>query len=100
MKEFGNLGKLINLEAYYIPVFDPPDLMDQGLTAAQLGVVRMEAIKAYARSIEKMKENRPKLYGLIWEKMSVESRDEVSQDREFEEWSNKADPEWLWQAID
>ena len=36
MKEYGNLGKLINLEAYYVPVFDPPDLTNQGLTAAQL----------------------------------------------------------------
>jgi hypothetical protein len=61
--------------------------------------MRLEALKGYAKSIEKMKENRPKLYGLIWEKMSVESRDEVSQDREFEEWSTKVDPERLWQAI-
>jgi hypothetical protein len=99
MKEFGNLGILFNLEDYYVPVFDPPDLMDQGLLAAQLGAMRMEAIKGYAKSIEKMKENRPKLYGLIWEKMSMESRDEVSQDDGFEEWSIEADPERLWQAI-
>jgi hypothetical protein len=99
IKEFGNLGKLINLERYYVPVFDPPDLADQGLTAAQLGAMRLEAIKGYAKNIEKMKDNRPKLYGMIWEKMSVESRDEVSQDDDFEAWSNEADPERLWQAI-
>jgi hypothetical protein len=80
-------------------VFDPPDLTNQGLMAAQLGAMRLEALKGYAKGIEKMKEDRPKLYGLIWEKMSVESRDEVSQDAEFEEWSTDADPERLWQAM-
>jgi hypothetical protein len=99
MKEFGNLGKLINLEAYYVPVFDPPDLTDQGLTAAQLNAMRLDALKSHLKVIEKMKADRPKLYGLIWEKMSVESRDEVSQDAAFEEWSTDADPERLWQAI-
>ena len=36
MKEFGNLGKLINLEAYYVPVFDPPDLVSIAASFARM----------------------------------------------------------------
>jgi hypothetical protein len=46
-----------------------------------------------------MEEDRPKLYGLIMQHMSVESKDEVAQDEDYKEWHQEKDPEKLWQAI-
>ncbi len=75
-KEFGNLGKLINLEEYYVHVFDPPDRTNQGLMAVQLGAMRLEVIKGYAKSIEKMKENSPKT---IWTDLGEDEHGEQRQ---------------------
>jgi hypothetical protein len=41
-----------------------------------------------------MEEDRPKLYG-----MSVESKDKVAQDEDYEEWHRDKDPEKLWKGI-
>jgi hypothetical protein len=46
-----------------------------------------------------MVEDRPKLYGLIMQHMSVESRDEVAQDPDYVTWHAEKDPEKLWKAI-
>jgi hypothetical protein len=46
-----------------------------------------------------MEENRPKLYGLICRHMSAESKDEVAQDPDYDNWSMATDPEKLWKAI-
>jgi hypothetical protein len=46
-----------------------------------------------------MGEDRPKLYGLIMKYMSVESRDEVAQEPNYDSWHAKKDPEKLWQVI-
>jgi hypothetical protein len=35
-------------------------------------------------------------YGLICHHMSAESKDEVSQDPDYEVWSDATDPEKLW----
>jgi hypothetical protein len=43
--------------------------------------------------------DRPKLYGLILEHMSVESKVEVAQDKDYEIWHKATDPEKLWKAI-
>jgi hypothetical protein len=46
-----------------------------------------------------MEEDRPKLYGLMMKHMSVESKDEVNQEQDYEVWHSDKDPEKLWQAI-
>jgi hypothetical protein len=46
-----------------------------------------------------MKMDKPKLYGLIMAHMRVESKDEVSQDPEYQDWNAATDPKKLWQAI-
>jgi hypothetical protein len=56
-------------------------------------------MKDFAKQVGKMKQDRPKLYGLILEHLSVESRDEVAQEKDYEVWHNATDPEKLWQAI-
>jgi hypothetical protein len=46
-----------------------------------------------------MEEDRLKLYGLIMQHMSLESKDKVAQDEEYKDWHQDKDPEKLWQVI-
>jgi len=39
LREYGNLGKLIEQEKYYIPVLDLPDYKALGISTANIGVV-------------------------------------------------------------
>jgi hypothetical protein len=48
------------------------------LTAAEVMVMHQEALKEHSKLIARMKLDRPKLYGLILEHMSVESKVEVA----------------------
>jgi hypothetical protein len=43
--------------------------------------------------------DRPKLHGLIISHMSMESKDEIAQDPDYQTWRTATDPEKLWQAI-
>ena len=47
-----------------------------------------------------MNKIRPKLYGLIMQHMSAESRDEVKGELDYNIWNKEKDPEKLWQAIE
>jgi hypothetical protein len=97
LKEFGNLGKLINLGRYYVPVFSQPSLPPgMTLSSKQQESLEIEMIKEYNKQVE----NRPKLYGLIRQHMSLESKDEVAKEPDFEVWHANTDPEKLWQAIE
>jgi D-ribose pyranose/furanose isomerase RbsD len=49
--------------------------------------------------LARMKWDRPKLYGLILEHMSVESKDEVAQEADYKVWHKATDLEKLCQAI-
>ena len=53
-------------------------------------------VKEYNKQVE----NRPKLYGLIRQHMSLESKDEVAKEQDYEQWHADTDPEKLWQAIE
>jgi hypothetical protein len=99
IEKYGNLGKLIELEKYYTPALVIPDFRAKGVSAANIGAMELEAVKAHTKRLEKMVEDRPKLYGLIMQHMSVESRDEVAQDPDYATWHAENDPEKLWQAI-
>ena len=99
LEEYGDLGRLIRLEKYYVPEFLVPDYSGAGLTQDEERKLRMEAMKAHQRRLEKMIDARPKLYGLILRHMSPESKDEVAQDPNYDDWSKATDPEKLWQAI-
>jgi hypothetical protein len=99
LEEYGDLGRLIKLESYYIPTFTAPDYTGMGLTQDETRKLRMDAMKAHQRKLERMKDDCPKLYGLILRHMSPESKDEVAQDPDYETWSEATDPEKLWKAI-
>jgi hypothetical protein len=97
LKEYGNLGKLINLGKYYVPVFSQPTLpAGMTLSTKQQELLEIEMIKEYNKQVE----NRPKLYGLIRQHMSLESKDEVTKEKDYEVWHANTDPEKLWQAIE
>jgi hypothetical protein len=90
LKEFGNLGKLINLGKYYTPVFSQPTLpAGMTLSTKQQESLEIEMIKEYSKQVE----NRPKLYGLIRQHMSLESKDEVAKEKDYEVWHANTNPE-------
>jgi len=99
LEEYGDLERLIKKESYYLPTFTAPDYSGMGLTTGEARKMRMDAMKAHQRKLERMTDERPKLYGLILRHMSAESKDEVAQDPNYETWSEATDPEKLWQAI-
>jgi len=65
IEKYGNLGKLIELEKYYAPALVIPDFRAMGVSAANVGTMELEAVKGHIKRLEKMVEDRPKLYGLI-----------------------------------
>ncbi len=93
------MGRLIKKESYYLPTFTAPDYSGMSLTTDEARKMRMDAMKAHQRKLERMMDERPKLYGLILRHMSTESKDEVAQDPDYETWSEAMDPEKLCQAI-
>jgi len=99
MEKYGNLGKLIDLERYYLPDIEFTDFEAMGYSEARIERLELEEYKEHTRKLTKMEEDRPKLYGLIMQHMSVESKDEVAQDEDYEDWHRDKDPEKLWQAI-
>jgi hypothetical protein len=70
-----------------------------GYSDARIERLELEEYKEHTRKLTKMEEDRPKLYGLIMQHMSVESKDEIAQDEDYKEWHRNKDPEKLWQAI-
>jgi hypothetical protein len=99
IEKYRYLGKLIELEKYNAPALVIPDFRAMGVSAANVGTMELEAVKGHTKRLEKMVEDRPKLYGLIMQHMSVESRDEVAQDPDYVTWHAEKDPEKLWKAI-
>jgi hypothetical protein len=99
LKDYGDLAKLIIQNKYYVPEFSQPDYTSTGLDVSEIVMLRTEMMKDFAKQVGKMKQDRPKLYGLILEHLSVESRDEIAQEQDYEIWHNATDPEKLWQAI-
>jgi hypothetical protein len=90
---YSPLGKLIEQKKYYIPTLTILDYKSMGMTTENVAAMELEAVKAHQKRLEKMAEDQPKLYGLIMQHMSVESKDEVAQDPEYENWHAEKDPE-------
>jgi hypothetical protein len=75
------------------------DYTAMGFSTEQAEKMNLEKFKDHSRKLTKMEEDRPKLYGLIMKHMSMESKDEVAQEPNYEVWHAEKDPEQLWQAI-
>ncbi len=48
LKEYGNLGKLIDLEKYYIPTLTMPDYKAMGIDATTEVIMKSEVVKELA----------------------------------------------------
>ncbi len=99
VEEYADLGKLIKKEAFYIPQFVMRDYTGQGLTQAEEEAMRLNVLKSHQQKLEKMEDDCLKLYGIICQHMSVESKDEGAQEPDYEVGSDATDPEKLWQAV-
>ena len=99
LKEFGNLGKLIQKGSYFVPEYEAPTI-PENITSAMNNALTLEALKEHHKVVEKMKSDRPKLFGLIMQHLSAESKDELRDSPDYEEWFANTDPEKLWQTIE
>jgi hypothetical protein len=62
-------------------------------------VLKLEAVKEYAKKVAKVETDGPKMYGLIRAYLSVESKDEIAQEPDYDVWSKALDVEKLWLAV-
>jgi hypothetical protein len=69
LREYGNLGNLIEQEKYYVPVLDLPDYKAMGISTANIDFMKNESMKELAKEVGKINRDKPKLYGLIRQHM-------------------------------
>lgn len=103
LKEYGVLGKLIKQGTYAKIEPKEPNDMDYKLDADPYGVNRekyLEDCKEYRKEMAKMRENKPKLYGLIMQYLSDESKDEIKRQDKYDDIEKTADPEGLWRLVE
>jgi hypothetical protein len=67
---------------------------------AQINVLETENLKKYQNHMDNMMQDRPKLYGLIMEHISAESKDAIKTEADYDIWQANKDPEKLWQALE
>jgi hypothetical protein len=97
--QFGDVAKLIELDRYYeIPMPDEDDFEVVGRPAMSEKMYDLACME-WVKSNSQMKEKRAPLYGFIWKHMSLESRDKIKEERDYDTWSQEKDPKKLWQAI-
>jgi hypothetical protein len=85
MREYGDLGRLIETGMYYAP--EPPDRDDYDFVNDPYGINRatyLEHQKQYMKHWEDMVNQRPKLYALIMQYLSPESIEEVKRQTDYE----------------
>ena len=58
-EKFGNLGKLIDLEEYFLPELAMQDFEDQGFSEEQAERMNFEVFKEHSRKLTKMEDDRP-----------------------------------------
>jgi hypothetical protein len=101
LREYGDLGRLIEAGTYYSG--DPPDQNDYDLNNDPHGLNQatfLEQQKLYMRHWEDMINDRPKLYAMIWQHLSQESKEEVKRSVDYEVIKNTRDAQQLWQVIE
>jgi hypothetical protein len=103
LKQFGDLGRLIELGQYYEP--EPPDLDDYDFTARgdPFRLNRFffsEQFKSYLKQREDMRKDRTKLYALIMQYLSPESIDDLKRQPDYETVKYQRDVQTLWQMIE
>ncbi len=101
LREYGDLGRLIDAGKYYSA--EPPEPTDYDLVNDPYRLNRatfLEQQKLYMRHWEDMIYDRPKLYAMIWQHLSQESKEEVKRSQDYELIKNTSDAQGLWQIIE
>jgi hypothetical protein len=97
--QFGDVAKLIELDKYYeVPMPDKDDYEIIGRPAMSEKLYDL-ACAEWVKANNRMQEKRVHLYGFIWKHLSLESRDKIKEEKDFDVWSQGKDAEKLWQAI-
>ena len=97
LEKFGNLGRLIQDEAYYSPPAVSTELYN--LTDDPHGIQKMLLIKAYKardKEIRGMEKERASMFAYVLSKISRESLDEISRAETFAAMEVSRDPLVLW----
>jgi hypothetical protein len=66
------------------------------VTQAQIDILETESLTKYQKQMDDMMQDRPKLYGLIMEHISAESKDAIKMEADHAVWHANKDPEKLW----
>ena len=72
---------------------------EPALTAASLATLRLEAEKQRNNEVHQLKLSIPKFYATLWETMSIEAKEEISQHALFVQADLLHDPNMLWSII-
>jgi hypothetical protein len=96
-REFGDLGRMIDLGGYYDP--EPVPAPPAGAGQVEVGVY-IEERKLRARRVAKMHGDRTALYAFIRMTLSPESTAQVELAEDWAEISAQKDPLRLWQRIE
>ena len=78
------MGKLINLGKYYEP--KEPNSVDYDFVNDPMGVNKsnyLEDMKEYCKELMRMRNDRPKLYALIYQYLSEESQEGIKRSDKF-----------------
>jgi hypothetical protein len=94
LREFDNLGILIQRGTYFQSEYVPLTLPDN-ITSTMQNRLTFEALKEYQKALGKMKNDRPKLFGLNMQYLHTESTDEIIDSLYYDEWYAETDPEKL-----
>ena len=69
------------------------------LRVAAIAVLRLQAEKQRNKVISKLITDAPRLYATLWETISIESREEIRQQVNYEEADLTQNPNTLWNTI-
>lgn len=117
-KEFGFLANVMKTNvAYVVPAVIVSDYMpavipqvavaegevaqaaQAALNAASITLLRVDAEKHRNKEVARLKQNFPKFYSYLWESLSVESKEEVTQHADYIAADLANDPNVLWSII-
>ena len=104
--EFGFQANILKNNVVYVPPgitaadYTPAAMEGEtALSAASLTTLRLEAEKQRNKEVHQLKLSMPKFFSTLWESMSIESKEEVSQHTRFIEADLLHDPNILWTII-
>lgn len=117
-KEFGFLANVMKTNvAYVVPAVIVSDYMpavipqvaagegevaqaaQAALNAASITLLRVDAEKHRNKEASRLRQNFPKFYSYLWESLSVESKEEVTQHADYIAADLANDPNVLWSII-